>query len=354
MNPNDRSQFELRKRDHLEFALQPEAQSNQPHGLNRVVFFHEALPDKNYSEVHLQRSQSNLPVWKQSLKSPHFVSSMTAGHAAGFAVNRRLAMAAQKQGWMMGVGSQRRELSDVTAQSEWLDLRQECPETIMISNIGITQLLESTPKEVLALPKALGASALFVHTNPLQEVIQKEGTPHFRGTLGALTRLVDQAELPIILKETGCGFSARTLQRLNGIGLYAVDVAGAGGTNWGKVEGLRSPLDQASGMAWTAEVFRGWGSSTFESLYQASQIELDFELWASGGIRSGLDSLKCLALGAQMVGIAAPLMKAALDSQEKLEQMMTDFDEQLRIGLFLTGCATLEEFEKERPWEIQI
>ena len=151
---------------------------------------------------------------------------------------------------------------------------------------------------------------MIVHTNPLQECIQPEGTPHFKGGLQALENLCRDLAVPVILKETGCGFSRKTLEKLKGVGLAAVDVSGKGGTHWGRVEARRLPAGHVREAA--GESFADWGHTTVDSLMAARGVEWPRELWASGGVRNGLDAAKLIALGADLVGLAKPVLEAAL------------------------------------------
>jgi isopentenyl-diphosphate delta-isomerase len=189
---------------------------------------------------------------------------------------------------------------------------------------------------------------MIIHTNPLQEVMQPEGTPQFHGSLEAIHRLARELPVPVIVKETGCGFSQRTLERLNDSGIAAVDVAGFGGTHWGRVEGSRSQPQTMEYLA--AETFKDWGIGTVDSLLNGLQAKPDYQLWASGGVRSGLDAAKLLAVGADMVGFAKPLMEAALLSTEAILQKMEQYEHELKIALFCTGAANIASLQSEKHW----
>lgn len=338
------AQFEQRKKDHIRIALDPQSQAAGMSELESVRLIHEALPEFNFSEV-----STNCSVLSHELKFPLFISSMTAGHIEGDTINKKLAKAVSRRGWAMGVGSQRKELTDSLASKEWKAIRQEAPDAIMIGNLGIAQIIQNKVEHIQALVDNLQASALFVHLNPLQEILQKEGTPDFKGGLRAIEVLCETLKVPVIIKEVGCGFSAATLLKLKNLGVFAVDVAGLGGTHWGRIEGFRSMPGDI--LYESAQTFKDWGISTVESLLMAKECNPDYKVWASGGVRSGLDAAKLLVLGAQMVGIAKPLLEAAILSEEALEKTMEQFEFELKIAMFCTGCENLQALTTKRVWK---
>jgi isopentenyl-diphosphate delta-isomerase len=299
--------FENRKQDHIRISLREESQSYASTDWERVVLQPEALPDLDLSEVSI-----GVQSLGRSWCSPFFVSSMTAGHAGSLNINSILAEACALRGWMLGVGSQRRELEDLNAAQEWRHLRQRHPSVLLASNIGISQLIHTPTDMIQRLVENTGAIALFVHTNPLQECLQPEGTPQFRGGLRALEKIVKVLSVPVIVKEVGSGMSIKTVARLSDTGVAAVDVSGRGGTHWGRVEGMRAEAKSPQALA--AEVFQDWGLSTprvLKNLAEAEGSKNGIEIWASGGIRNGLQAAKCLAMGAKRVGLAKPFLEQA-------------------------------------------
>lgn len=329
------NQFEKRKQDHIELALSPENQASECNALDQCHLIHEALPDLDFADIKIHTHRFN-----KSVPTPFIVSSMTAGHKHAAQINRNLMAACAEKGWAMGVGSQRRELFDNTAAFEWLPLRQDFPGVSLFSNFGIAQLLTVSPAQVQQLIDTLKADALIIHCNPLQEVIQPEGTPQFKGCWAALQSLVQQLSLPVVIKETGCGFSVATLQRLNDIGIAAVDVSGLGGTHWGRIEGHRATGNDVRNR--TAATFRNWGINTVQSVKNALSINPDFEIWGSGGVRHGLDAARLLALGASTIGFARPMLEAALVSAEKVCELMNTIEYELRVAMFCTGSLTTD------------
>lgn len=332
--------FERRKQDHIRLALDP---SNEAIGLSQLDALrlrHEALPDLDFEKLSLECTR-----FGETVANPFLISSMTAGHHDAVDINLNLALAAQEQGWAMGVGSQRRQLFDKDARQEWARIREQAPDATLFGNIGIAQLIQSPVSDIQALVDSLHARAMIVHTNPLQECIQPEGTPQFQGGFDALASLCDELSVPVILKETGCGFSANTLKRLDTINIAAVDVSGFGGTHWGRIEGGRAPSDSVHKQA--AHSFKNWGESTLNSLLSAYDVIPHYEIWASGGIRSGLDAAKCIALGANTVGFAKPMLKAALDGGvDSIVRLMQQLEYELKVALFCTGSPTLKALQE--------
>jgi isopentenyl-diphosphate delta-isomerase len=337
---NDYSQFEQRKRDHIELALMPANQSSELNVFDDYDLIHEAMPDLNFAEISIQSSR-----FKHRVEKPFIISSMTAGHAQAVNINHRLIEACSQSNWAMGVGSQRRELTDPGAASEWETLRAAFPGVTLFSNLGLAQIINTPISAIERLIDVLQAEALIIHCNPLQESIQPEGTPDFKGCWDALKQLTQTLSTPVIIKETGCGFSRATLYRLNDMGISAVDVSGTGGTHWGRIEGHRAA--QGSLRQQTATTFRNWGIDTVESVQNAVAIKPDFEIWGSGGVRHGLDAAKLFALGATTVGFAKPMLEAALQSTEHVAQKMALIEYELKTAMFCTGSLVLSDLQEK-------
>lgn len=331
--------FEKRKRDHIRIALDPRSQAQGQNGLDSIELIHEALPNLNFKEVDISTSfvfnKTSI-----SLSSPIFISSMTAGHDKGQEINQALARLSHSRQILMGVGSQRRELVDTSAAQEWIQVRKSAPKALLIGNIGIAQLIKAPIDSVRRLIDSTESLALFVHVNPLQEVLQPEGTADFKQGLESLENLVRLIGVPVIVKEVGCGFSVETLKRLQGAGIFAVDISGKGGTHWGRVEGYRSEEDQL--LYKVAQTFADWGISTSQSMLNTQEARVNYEVWASGGVRNGLDVAKLIALGAKKVGLAKPFLEAALKGDAALEELLQKLELELKIALFCTGSKNLE------------
>lgn len=355
----DLGQFEKRKREHIALALEESTQGVSSSDWDQYQLQHEAFPEINLKEVDVSAS-----FFSSSLSSPLFISSMTAGHEQGEIINYRLAKLSEKKQILMGVGSQRKELQDPQASEEWKKIKRQFPDSLLMGNIGLTQIITSTTDTVQRLVDSLEAKALIVHTNPMQEALQDEGTPDFRGGLQALENLCKKISVPVVVKEVGFGFTSQSLKALTETGIAAVDVSGKGGTHWGRIEGLRSQNKMRNEVSLT---FAQWGRTTLEtlkdfadtfssgtnSLNEVSMLKsptktLPYEIWASGGIRNGLDAAKCLSLGAQLVGLAQPWLKAALVSEEELDLLFDRLQLELQIALFCTGSANISQLRSRK------
>jgi len=326
--------------------MEPRNQASGLGGLDRVRLRHEALPELDFADIRL-----NAPCLGNPLATPFFVSGMTAGHAEAGRLNARLALACEGRGWAMGVGSQRRDLELGASPDLWASLRRAHPRLFLLANLGVSQAISADLSSVRRLVEGLGAQALVLHANALQEALQPEGTPRFRGGLEAVSRLVRGLSVPVVLKETGCGFSSLTLKRIAETGVGAVDVSGLGGTHWGRIEGARAggadPIREGA-----AETFAEWGIPTAQSVLEAgATLPAGVEVWGSGGVRSGLDAAKLIALGAHRVGYAQPAMRAALEGDEALDSWMERMEFELRLALFCTGSLGPEALRlKEGVW----
>lgn len=330
-------EFERRKQDHIRLSMDEVSQASSRTPWDQYQLSHEAFPEMNFEEVDLSTSFFSSP-----LSVPFFISSMTAGHSDGVVINERLAGLSAHKKILMGVGSQRRELMDPDAQKEWKLIRQKHPQALLMGNVGLTQVITHAPQDILKLVDSLQPLALQVHTNPLQEALQFEGTPQFRGGYQALENLIKKSPVPVIVKEVGNGFSTATLHRLKNIGVSAVDISGKTGTHWGRIEGLRS---QNTVVEKASRNFSEWGYFCLDTLIQAQADQVQIPLWASGGVRSGVDVAKALACGAQMVGLAQPWLKAALESEAALDLVFQQLKLELKVSLFCTGSKKLSEIK---------
>lgn len=343
-------QFEQRKIDHIELALDPRNQSTSVMSLAAIDLIHEALPDLNFEEISLETESLS-----QGARTPFLVSAMTAGHEAGVQLNGLLAEVCDQRGWSLAVGSQRRELTDSLAGQAWRPLRKKHPRLAIFGNIGLSQLIQIEVSEIERLVENLEANALFVHLNPLQECLQLEGTPQFRGGKRAIERLVTALKVPVIVKETGCGFSKSTLSQLSELGVAAVELSGRGGTHWGRIEGARAEKRDVAKdhLSRASLTFEDWGHGTLESLLNAKAVQPKFEIWASGGLRTGLDAAKCLALGAKRVGFAHAALKEAMNGSEALDRWMSTVEFETRVAMFCCGVSRIQDFSQRQYWQWQ-
>ena len=346
--PMDIDQFEGRKREHIQLALDTANQAIGQSGLEKIRLIHEALPDLNFQEVSIRSISLD-----QENQTPFYIAGMTAGHADAVSLNLTMAKVCEERGWGMGVGSQRRQLEDPKAASvdQWKKLRDEFPKLNLYGNLGISQLIHSSTDQVQRLVDSIQAQALMIHLNALQEAVQPEGTPEFKGALPALKKLCSELNIPVMVKETGCGFSERTLSHLNEVGVVGVDISGLGGTHWGRIEGARAP--NASLQREAAQTFANWGESTVDSVIAARKVlDPKIEIWASGGVRTGLDAAKLIALGAHQVGFAKPALEAVLKGEQALRAWMEAREYELKVALFCTGSANPKRLRnQESAWK---
>ncbi|MCB9025313.1 MAG: type 2 isopentenyl-diphosphate Delta-isomerase [Bdellovibrionaceae bacterium] len=336
-------QFTQRKQDHIRLSLESRHQAEGLSELEKIELVHEALPEINFDEVQINQ----LRLGKEG-RTPFLISSMTAGHSESFRLNAMLARAASDRGWLMGVGSQRRELTDNQAAEEWRRVRAHAIHAELLANIGMSQAIITPLDQLKKLVESLNAKALIIHTNPLQEALQLEGTPQFKGGLKTLEVLVKEMTVPIILKETGSGFSQKTIKQVRETGVSVVDISGLGGTHWGRIEASRAGTDSIQERA--GATFAEWGISTLRSMIHAKEVKGEFEIWGSGGVRTGLDAAKLLAMGAKVVGFAQPVIKAAMEGEEALHQWMEQIEFELKVAMFCTGCQSLQKLNQKGVW----
>lgn len=329
-----------RKTDHIRINLEENVNSSQTTGLERFSFIHEALPDFNLSDVHLETSFFNKP-----LKAPLLISSMTGGTADALRINRNLAKAAQAAGIAMGVGSQRAAL-ETPELVETFQIRDVAPDILLFANLGAIQLNHGNDVEdCFEAVEMIQADALILHLNPLQEAVQPEGDTNFAGLLNTIEHVCSALPVPVIVKEVGWGISGTTAKRLIDAGVAAIDVAGAGGTSWSQVEMHRAETES---QAKIAASFIDWGIPTADSILMVKETAPNIPIIASGGLRSGLDIAKTIALGAAIGGMAGPFIKAANVSTEKVTEVIETITKQIQITMFAAGVQNISQLSQTK------
>ncbi len=325
---------ESRKVDHIRINLEENVQFPRlSTGLERYRFTHQALP-----ELNLKAIDTSTILFGKRLKTPLLISSMTGGTALAREINRNLALAAQRQGLAMGLGSQRAAVEDASLAESYA-IRDVAPDILLFANLGAVQLNYGYGVEHCRQAVEMAeADALILHCNVLQEAVQAEGDINFAGLLGKIERVCAKLNAPVIVKEVGWGFSEQTVRQLADAGVAAIDVAGAGGTSWSEVEYHRAPT---SFHARVARSFADWGIPTAEAIQYARSAAPNLPIFASGGLRDGIDIAKCLALGADLAGLAAPFLRAANESAEAVESLIRELNAQLRIAMFCTASPDL-------------
>jgi isopentenyl-diphosphate delta-isomerase len=321
-----------RKADHLALCATDEvAFRDKTTLLEQVRFIHDALPDLHANEIEL-----GVSILGKKLRAPILVAAMTGGTEEAARVNRELSSIAEERGYGFGLGSQR--AMHVRAETApTYAVRGAAPTTLVLGNIGVVQAQTMTTDEVHALARGVGADALCIHLNPAMELVQPGGDRDFRGGLDAIRRLVAELPLPVIVKETGCGLSSHVGKRLRGAGVRHVDVSGAGGTSWVAVETKRAEAVRDTNARALGEALWDWGIPTGASVGALAPLGFD-TIIATGGIATGLDVARAIALGASAAGIARPALKALVSGgRAGAVQFFEGVESELRAVMLLTG-----------------
>ncbi|MEP9353256.1 type 2 isopentenyl-diphosphate Delta-isomerase [Xanthobacter sp. KR7-65] len=323
-----------RKEDHIAIVLAGDrVASRVDAGFDRWRLVHCALPELNLDHVDLSTR-----LLGRRLAAPLLISAMTGGPERSEAINAHLAEAAQALGIALGVGSQRIAIENGAAAGLGSGLRRRAPDVLLFANLGAAQLLAPNGRDAARRAVGMiGADALVIHLNPLQEAIQEGGDRDWRGVRDAIAGLCAELNVPVVVKEVGFGLSAAVARQLVECGVAALDVAGAGGTNWALVEGARGDGRTRA----LAAAFAGWGIPTAEALVEVRRALPDTPLIASGGIRDGVDAAKAIRLGADLVGQAAATLEAAVTSTEAVVAHFERMAAQLKIACFVTGARDL-------------
>ena len=328
-----------RKKDHVSLTTSGEVDYSTSTGFERYRFVHNALPEVNVEDVSTEAD-----LLGRTFSFPLFISSMTGGYTDAGAVNAIIAEFCEEYNLPFGVGSQRIMLEDPDAVSSFSVVRDKAPNAFIAANIGGAQLVGGLSNEKLdLLVNSIEADAIIVHLNPLQELIQPEGDRKFKGIEAGIAQLCSDSSIPIIVKETGAGISGGVAERLIKAGVEIIDVSGAGGTSWAKVENERTSNENPD------DSFNNWGLSTIECINQVNELKKmhDFELIASGGIRSSHDIAKSFCLGANFAATAQPVIKAVVnDGSEGLENLYQNWKQQLVKILTLLGCVRISELDR--------
>jgi isopentenyl-diphosphate Delta-isomerase len=328
-----------RKADHIRICLEGDVQCDAvTTGFERYRFCHNGLPEVDRDDISLQTTFLG-----KSLQAPILISSMTGGTDQARQINRTLAEAAQAWGLAMGVGSQRVAIEQPEL-AETFKVRSIAPDILLLANLGAVQLNYACGvDDCRRLVEELEADALILHLNPLQECIQPRGDTKFAGLLAKIERLCAQLPVPVIAKEVGNGISGALAERLVNVGVTAIDVAGAGGTSWAKVERDRA---ETSLQRQLGQSFANWGIPTADCLVQVRERLPEVPLIASGGLLSGIDAAMAIALGADLAGLARPLLQAACESPECLGDRLDLLLAELTTVMFCTGCGEISALKR--------
>lgn len=332
------AQTQNRKADHIRICLEEDVQCQQvTNGLERYRFTHCCLPECDRHDIDISSNFLG-----KNLGAPLLISSMTGGTEQAGIINQRLAAVAQHYKLAMGVGSQRVAVEKPQV-ADTFAIRRYAPDVLLFANLGAVQLnYQYGVDECLRIIDILEADALILHLNPLQECIQARGDTNFRGLLDKISKLCVQLPVPVIAKEVGNGISAAMAEKLIAAGVAAIDVAGAGGTSWAKVESERAENALQYRLGRT---FADWGLPTAECITGIRAIAPSIPLIASGGLRHGLDAAKAIALGADIAGLAMPFLKAAADSETTVYELAEVLIAEITTVLFCTGNTSLYQLK---------
>lgn len=325
-----------RKDEHIHITLNEQVQGKGiSTGFESYRFEHQALPEISFNTI-----DTSTTFLQKQVKVPFLISSMTGGTPRAHEINRNLARAAEEKGWALGLGSSRVALENKTA-AESFQLREEAPTIPIFANIGAVQLNYGYgPEECSQIVSLTGADAIVLHLNSMQEIFQDEGDTDFSGLLLKIARVADTLSVPVGIKEVGFGIAPDTCSLLIESGVQFIDTAGAGGTSWIEVEKYRSqnPIKQRA-----ASAFLDWGLPTATCIEQLSRLPKAPDcLIASGGITTGVDAAKAIALGADMAGYGRSILPEAVDSKEALLERFEQLELELRISMFGIGAPNLE------------
>lgn len=322
--------IDQRKADHIRINLEQDIHSGRTSGLERYQFVHEALP-----EFDLESVDMTLNLFGKKLNAPILISSMTGGTQEALTINQHLAEAAQTVGVVMGVGSQRAALENPALSGTYSIARKVAPDILLFANLGAVQLNYGySIDHCYRAVEMLQADALILHLNPLQEAVQKGGDTNFGGLAIKIEKVCRIINVPVIVKEVGWGISQRTAIILTDCGVAAIDVAGAGGTSWSQVEMHRAHDEFTRQLAAT---FVNWGIPTADSILNVKKAAPDMRVFASGGLKDGLDIAKCIALGATLGGMAGQILKAATVSTEDVVKLVKLTQRQIQVAMFAAG-----------------
>ena len=333
-----------RKKDGIDIPLSNNVQSRFiSNYLEYVKFIHNALPEIDFDEI-----QTATEFLDYKFGAPIIIDSMTGGTPEALKINARLGALAETFGFGMGLGSQRAGLKSDSLAETYSIARKNAPSAFLIANIGGAQLAEGLDiKMIEKIISMIDANALVIHLNPLQELIQPEGEPKYRGVLEKISKITESISIPIIVKEVGAGISREVALILEKAKVHCINIAGLGGTSWAGIEKIRANKVKNDVKEHLGELFWDWGIPTALSLIEVRN-SVEIPLIASGGIRNGLEIAKCISLGANMCALAYPFLKAASESKESLLKFSEQIITELKGTMFLTGSSNISDLSKSR------
>ncbi len=329
-----------RKMDHLRITLLMDVEAGST-WFEYVKPVHRAAPEINMKDV-----DTSVEVFGKKLNAPIIVTGMTGGNEAAAKVNAAIAEVVEELGLGMGVGSQRAAIEHPELEWTFKIAREKAPNALLIANIGAPQLLKGYGlKELERAIEMIDADAIAIHLNAAQEAFQPEGDLDFEGLINKLADIVDKISKPIIIKETGAGIDYDTALMMKDIGINAFDVSGAGGTSWIKVEMYRAQEKGMEELAQAAEWMSDWGIPTAAAIAEVRAAAPEAVVIGSGGVRTGMDAVKALTLGADLVGVALPALKSVYKGKEELKKYLKSMMLSIKVAQFLTSSRTVSEMK---------
>ncbi len=331
-----------RKIEHIDICLNEDVESKIPTGFSDIILIHKALPELSLDEINVETVFLG-----KKLKAPIIITGMTGGHPEAVEINKALAYVAEKLKIGIGVGSQRAALEDPSLTYTYSIVKEYAQSTLKIANIGFVQAKKYSTDLILKAIDMIDADALAIHLNPLQESVQIEGEKSFKEILSKIRELSMELPVPVIVKETGAGICKEIASLIaRETNVKAIDVAGLGGTSWSAVEMYRALRKKNYYAAEIAKDFWNWGIPTAISIIETRIGAPKLEVIGSGGVRTGLDIAKALAIGANVAGIALPALREAVKGIENLEKYLRRIIDELKIAMLLTGSKTLKQLRK--------
>jgi len=335
------SSIEKRKQRHLRISLEEDVQSDIGTGFEDVRLIHRAIPEMNLNEVSTETR-----IFNRRLSAPIIISAITGGTYEGMKINAILASIAEEMGLGIGVGSQRIAIENPSTEKTFSVVREKAPSTLVIGNLGCPQLsLGWGVSEAKCCVEMIDADALAIHMNPLQEAVQVRGDSKYRGILTKVQEVVKGIDVPVVMKETGCGIAFEEALRLEEAGVEGLDISGVGGTTWAAVEHYIAREEGKREQEALGEALWNWGIPTAISVVETSR-STKLKIIASGGIRTGIEIAKAIALGSDTVGIAKPFLEKAMEGSDTLRDYINQILFELRTVMFLVGAGSIEELKR--------
>ncbi len=332
--------IEERKSDHIKICMEKDVEFRKGNGFERYEFVHRALPELDRDDIDLSTSFLG-----KRFSLPFYIEAMTGGFRGAEKINRNLAVAAENLGIGMGLGSQRAMIENPSLRNTY-HVRDLAPNVMLFSNLGAAQIDNYSMEKIRQVVDAVKADGLAIHLNPAQEMVQNRGDTKWSGVLARIRKICSAADFPVIVKEVGHGISGSVAVQLEKAGASAVDVAGAGGSSWVRIEHYRNTEEPGP--------FSEWGIPTAECLRQCMERGLKIPVIASGGIRTGLDCAKAIALGASLAGMALPLLRPAMESAAAVQRKLEQIADELRSVMFLVGAKNIGELREAKLREVPL